>query len=535
MKKFWQRATLGGLAAIGLVLMAGQVQAQPRNQITIMREIDADRYDPHRSTALAAGEVITMMSDTLVSMDFDMRTIRPGLAERWDVSPDGLTYTFHLRQGVTFCDGRPFTAEDMAFSLNRWIGRTTPRVTSPVAWRAGDVREIRATGPYTLVYELNRPHSELLENLAQFFGSAVDRATVERLGDNFGVQGFNGTGPFCWHSWTPRNELVLTRHPNYRWGPPVLQNQGPAHVERIVWRVIPEAAARVAALQAGQADLTQFIPDAFLETLRRSPNVQISNQPNYLWDTFLGFKVDRPVANDINIRRAFHMAVDRPGMVRAVWAGNAKPARGIINPTAPDHYPPADALVPAFDPPAAQRMLDQAGWRPGPDGVRVRDGQRATLTLFAINNLVNQRLSEIIQQAVRQVGIELRVQLFDATVAWGRLASQDFDVFLLSYPYISASDALNLYWHSRSRPTPNRMNWADPQTDAWLEEARSAVDPAVRARATANIQRQLNEASPWMNIAHNNLNLFSNRRIEGARAHGLYGIAIYKGLDLRIR
>ena len=136
---------------------------------------------------------------------------------------------------------------------------------------------------------------------------------------------------------------------------------------------------------------------------------------------------------------------------------------------------------------------------------------------------------------VRQVGIELRIQLFDATVAWGRLATQEFDVLFLSYPYISASDSLNLYWHSRSRPTPNRMNWNNPQTDAWLEEARSAIDPAVRARATADLQRQLNEASAWMNVAHTQLNVFSAQRVLGARAHGLYGIGIYKGLDLRER
>jgi peptide/nickel transport system substrate-binding protein len=144
-------------------------------------------------------------------------------------------------------------------------------------------------------------------------------------------------------------------------------------------------------------------------------------------------------------------------------------------------------------------------------------------------------MGEIIQQAVRQVGIELRIQLFDATVAWGRLATQDYDVLFLSYPYISANDALNLYWHSRNRPTPNRMMWADPQTDAWLEEGRSATDPAVRARAMANLQRQLNEAAPWLNVAHTQLNVFSTRRVEGARAHGIYGIGIFKGLDLRVR
>lgn len=534
MLQTWKRAALGGLAALGLAVTA-QAQTQPRNQITIMREIDSDRYDPHRSTALAGGEVLTMLSDTLVSMAFDMRTIEPGLAARWEVSPDGLTYTFHLRTDVTFCDGKSFTAADMAFSLNRWIGRTTPRVVSPVAWRAGNVKEIRATGPHTLVYELNEPFGELLSQLTLFFGSAIDPATVERLGDNFGVQGFNGTGPYCWGSWTPRNEMVLTRHPNYRWGPPSLENRGPAHVERIVWRVIPEAAARVAALQANQADVTNYIPEAFWDAIRRVPTVTVSQQPNYFWDFFMGFKVDKPVVNDVAIRRAVHQAVNREGLVRAVWSGHAEVARNIINPRAADYDAQSDAMVPAFDQAAARRTLDEAGWRMGADGVRVKDGQRATFLLYGISTLTNQRAGEIIQQALRQVGIEMRIQLFDATVAWGRLATQEFDAFFLSYPYVSATDALSLYWHSRNRPTPNRMNWANPQTDAWLEGARRAIDPAERATLAANIQRQLAQEAPWLTLARSQMLVFSGPRVTGARAHGLYGIGIYKGLDLRVR
>ena len=112
-------AMLTLLLALPALALPALAQQQPRNQVTIMREIDSDRYDPHRTTALAGGEVLTMLSDTLVSIDFDMRSIRPGLAERWEVSPDGLVYTFHLRQGVTFCDGKPFTADDVIFSVNR--------------------------------------------------------------------------------------------------------------------------------------------------------------------------------------------------------------------------------------------------------------------------------------------------------------------------------------------------------------------------------------------------------------------------------
>jgi peptide/nickel transport system substrate-binding protein len=538
----FRRATFAALAAIGITHVApgtgagsAQAQAPARNQVVMMREIDADRYDPHRSTALAAGEALTLMSDTLVNLDYDMRTLRPGLAERWEVSPDGLVYTFHLRRDVTFCDGKPFTAADMAFSLNRWIGRTTPRATSPVAWRAGDVKEITATDSHTLRYELNRPFSELLSQLTLFFAVAVDPATVERLGDNFGVQGFNGTGPYCWGSWTPRQDLVMNRHAAYRWGPDFYQNRGPAHLERITWRVVPEAASRVAALQSNQADIVSgsYIPWAFHEALTRAPGITRSAQPNYFWDVYIGFKVDKPVVNDPALRRAIHMAVDRPAMVRAVYAGTAEAARNIVNPRALDFDAQSEAMVPAFDRVAAGRALDEAGWRMGPDNVRVKDGQRATFLLYGINTLDNQRLSEITQQQLRQVGIEMRVQLFDATVAWGRMATQEPDAIILSYPYISAGDALNLYWHSRNRPTPNRMNWNNPQTDAWLEEGRAALTDDVRIAAFANIQRQLAQEAPWLTLARTPMVTFSSNRVSGARAYGLYGIAIHKALDIR--
>jgi ABC-type transport system substrate-binding protein len=527
---FLRRALLGAAAATSLAALPALAQT-PRNTAVFLREIDADRYDLHRSTARGAGEVVTLMTDTLVSMDWDGRTIRPGLAERWEVSPDGKTYTFHLRRDVTFCDGKPMTADDVVFSIQRWAN---PATRSPVAWRAGPIREVRARDPHTVEYELTAPFSELLSQLTLFFAGIIDRATVERLGDNFGTQGFNGTGPFCWVSWTPRSELVLQRHPNYRWGPPLFENRGPAHVERIVWRVVPEPTARLAALQTGQADVTQYIPPVALESLRRVPTVTLSTQPNYFWDFFMGFKVDKPVMNDRAVRRAIHMAVDRQALVRAVWFNSAIPARNIVNPNTLDYDAESENAVPTFDPAAAQRTLEEAGWRAGPDGVRVKDGQRASFLVYGINTLENQRQSEIIQQALRRVGIEMRIQLFDATVAWGRLATQEFDAFFLSYPYFSAGDALNLYWHSRARPTPNRMNWNNPQTDAWLVEAQTATDPAVRTRALANVQRQLAEEAPWLTIAREQLFVASSNRVSGVRAHGLYGIGVYKALDMRI-
>jgi peptide/nickel transport system substrate-binding protein len=536
MKKALLAAAVAACLPLAPVLLPGEAAAQqtnPRNTLVVLRAIDSDRYDPHRTTARGAGEVVHMLTDTLVSLDWDLKTVRPGLATEWTVSPDGKLYTFKLREDVTFCDGKKMTAADVVFSLNRLAGRTTPKVTSPVAWRAGRVKEIRATGPYTVEYELEAPFSELLYQLALFFGSVIDPATVERLGDNFGVQGFNGTGPYCWVSWTPRQEVVLQRHPTYAWGPPIYSNPRP-QIDRVIWRIIPEQATRLAALQSGQGDVTQYIPHVALTQLQRTRGVSLSRQPNYLWDYFIGFKIDKPVMNDPAIRRAINMSVDRAAIAQGVFFGAGDPADTILNPATLDFNPQAKALVPPFDPAAARKLLDEAGWTVGPDGVRVKDGTRASFVVYGIKGEPTDRMVEAVQGDLRRVGIELRIQLYDATVAWGRLATQEFDAFAMSYPYVSAGDALNLYFRSGNTPTPNRMNWKNEQTDAWLDAGRAALSAEARAEAYGNVQRQLQEANIWLPLVREQLWVASAARVEGVRAHGIYGIALYKGLDIRL-
>ena len=105
---------------------------------------------------------------------------------------------------------------------------------------------------------------------------------------------------------------------------------------------------------------------------------------------------------------------------------------------------------------------------------------------------------------------------------------------MMSYPYVSASDALNLYFNSANTPTPNRMNWKNADTDRWLLEARTSLDPARKREALANVQRQLTEASVWIPLVREQLWLASARRVQGARAHGIYGVGIYKGLDITV-
>lgn len=523
-----------GFLAAGLVaLCAGSVavaQTAPRDTLVLLREIDSDLYDPPRSTARAAGEVIYMMSDTLVALDWDMKTIRPLLAESWDVSPDGKLYTFHLRKDVTFCDGRKMTAADVVYTMNRWLD---PATRSPVRWRAGPVKEVRAVDDYTVEYELKEPFSELLYQLTLFFGSIVDRNAVEKLGENFGVQGFNGTGPYCWVSWTPRRDLVLKRHPDYRWGPTLYSNPAP-QVENVIWRVIPEGNTRLAALQTGQGDATQYIPLFALDGLKRVPTVKLNNQPNYFWDFFMGFRVNKPVMSDPVVRRAINMAVNKDALVKAFFFGHASPATSYVNPTALDGDAAAEKLMPPYDPAAANKLLDEAGWKRGSDGIRVKGDQRASFLLYGANTAIWSSMMEAVQAELRKIGIEMRIQLFDATISWGKLATQEFDAFVMSYPYLTATDAMSLYFDSNNRPTPNRMNWVNADTDRWLAEAKGAITPEARRVAIGKVQVQMAEENPWVPLVREELWVAGSARTEGVRAHGIYGVGLYKGLDIRL-
>ncbi len=520
---------LGSAAAVAAT--AAPVSAQQKAPLSILRVIDADNYDPIRSTSTAAAEALYMLADTLVSVDFDMKTIKPGLAESWKVSPDGTTYTFKLRTDVKFCDGRPMTAEDVVYSLKRW---TDPANKSPVSFRGGQVKDIRAEGDATVVYELKEPYSDLLFQIGLSFASVVDKNAVEKLGANFGVQGFNATGPYCWVKWTPRQELVMKKNPHYTWGPPIYKDPKP-QIDEIVWKIIPESNTLMAAIQAKQADVTYYMPYIALDTMQRMPGMQVQRQDNYIYDIFMGFKVDKPVASEGVIREAVNMAVNKDAIAKAIFFGKGQTLPALLNASVLDFDKDAAAKMPKYDPAAAAKLLDAAGWKAGADGLREKDGKKATFTVYGIRNDVNPRITEAMQADLRKVGIDMKIQLWDATVAWGKLATQEFDAFVMAYPYVTATEALNLYFNSRQAPTPNRMNWKDAKTDEMLKAAATAVDADKRKQAIGAVQAQLTEANVWVPLVSQPLWVVSGDRVEGVRAHGVYGAGLYKGLDIKLK
>jgi len=188
-----------------------------------------------------------------------------------------------------------------------------------------------------------------------------------------------------------------------------------------------------------------------------------------------------------------------------------------------------------FDPADANALLDEASWALGDDGVRAKDGVRLAPTAYEFPGTTWGKISEAVQAYLREIGVDMQIQAFDATVAWGKLATQEFDMYGMSFPYVSSGDALNLYFRSQNMPTPNRMNWNDPETDRLLLAGATATTDAARAEAYGEVLELVHEAAVWLPLYHEPMVIAQSTELDTIVPHNIYGAGLYKGLDLKFK
>ena len=515
------RTVLGAALAMSV---AGPLSAQT---LTLMKGIDAPHYDAQRTTWGPTADIVNMFQDTLVALDWDGRTAIPYLAKSWTISEDGKTYTFKLRDDVSFCSGKKFTADDVLYSFKRL---KDPAIKAPYAWRAGNIKELRAPDPYTVEYELEEPFSELLLQLTMFTNVIHNKESVETLGKDYGIKGADGTGPWCFASWQPRTEIALKRHDAYKWGPSMYQNKGPVKFEKLVIKIVPEDSSRVAAMMAGQFDITHMFPAQFITQAKSAPMLTVTEaKPNFQL-LYYGFKATRPMVADKRVREAMSIAINRAEIAKAILLGNADPAFTIVDKDALDHDPKTAGII-KEDVERARRLLDDAGWKVGADGVREKDGIKLAPKVYFTANANSAKVADAIQGYLRKIGVDWRLNPWDSTISPVKMAEQDYEIWSVTVPYLSAGDLMNIYFDSRNIPTPNRMNWKDEETDAWLKLGRGALTEADRAKYYALVQQKVMQEHLWIPVLNINMHQVANKKIKGARPHMIYQNTFYKGLD----
>jgi ABC-type transport system substrate-binding protein len=522
------------VAALWLALAGPGIPAaaaQPANTLVIGQPTDADSLDPHKVTAVIAVERMYNLYDTLVNVDYDLATITPGLAESWQVSPDGKTYTFRLRKDVKFHSGKALTPDDVKFTLDRW---RDPATASPTRNRIAEVEEVTVKDAQTVAVRLKDRSNYLLFNLASGFASILNPEAVKKHGASYGTIAVDGTGPFKFKEWVLRDRFVAERNPEYTWGPPMFKNRGPAKIERVTWRIIPEATTLLFEVEkGGGVNASRWMPSAEIPRLRKEGKLKVIDfKVGYI--VYLGFNMSKEPVSDIRVRRAINHAIKKDDIVNEIFFGLGTPALNTVSPIVAGTLKDVDKYAYKYDPSRAKALLDEAGWKPGPDGIRVKDGKRLMIPIHAIAGYGYPDTLTLIQAQLKDVGIDIEQVLLEEAAIWGRLKAGEHTIMAMGNPHSNPDEVLMFYFHSKNRPAPNRFAFADPKVDQLLDEGRTTEDRKRWEEIYAEIQRRVIETAVFVPLWHPARVLVTSAKVEGLRPHAVYDVTYHKLLDVSV-
>jgi peptide/nickel transport system substrate-binding protein len=505
-----RRAVVGGVLAAPMI--ARNAAAQSGSGLTVTwGEDDATprTYDPRVTSSRHEYQVIAQMFDTLIASDGSNKLF-PGLATAWDVAPDGKSVTLKLRSDVGFHDGTPFDAEAVKFTFDTIAD---PKTASEAAvTQLGPYAGTEVIDPHTVRVNYSQPFGAALASYAEGTLAPVSPTAVQRMGNQAFSRAPVGAGPFKFVSWEEGRQVVLERFDKYNWAPGYNANTGPSGVQRVITRFIPDASTRVAALEAGEIDISDVTPILDMKRLKdvRGYRTMIGNAAGIPFG--LELNGSRGIFADVRVRRALAMAVDRKALSENLFFGLIDPAYGPLSKDTPGYWAGTEELYKP-DTKAAMALLDEAGWKPGPDGVRTKDGQRLSGFYGAPPPLEPDTAVEI-QAVARRVGFDLKVE----TITFARNQALVFDnaFDMLPVRWIQADPTcLENLFSSASIPSPGRyrFNWMqlrDARLDALLAEGRAITDPEKRTAAYAEAQKIIMDSALWFPV-HNQVQTVAYR------------------------
>ena len=513
--------------AAGAGLALGQEKPKKGGTLTIARNHDADTLYPGKSTGLSAIATNFFLYDALVLHDFQMK-IRPALAERWEVSSDGLTWTFYLRKGVKFHCGEPLTARDVKDHFDRWID---PKEAFPTRAKVASLQETRVIDDHTVVCKLKNPTLVFLNNISQTewaYASIPHHKHVAQHGKDYGVvpASICGTGPFKMKEWVKDDRTELVRFDDYVWGSPAYDNTGPAHVDRLILRTIPEDASRAAELETGGIDLDIDVAPQHISRLE-GKGVTITSIPR-LSSNHIGFNMEKEVFKDIRVRRAVAHAVNRDQIVQFIMKGQADVSTGFLHPLVPGATPKEEMrkFLYEFSPDKAKRLLAEAGWTPAPDGIRQKDGKPLRVSLYVFTEL-HERIVTPVQATLRDVGVDVQVRRLESAAFTAATRAGDHDMRFL--PMIYSSADFMYFFVSAAIPAPNTTRWRDDKTDTLFNVTQTTAKEAERIKAFQGMEQRLVDQAVVVPIQHIRWIFGSRPRVRGMKYHPIHGV--YKVMD----
>jgi peptide/nickel transport system substrate-binding protein len=460
-----------------------------------------------------------LMFESLISLDPDTGVPVPNLAQNWDTSADGLTWTFHIRPGVTWSDGQPFTAQDVQFTFDVV---NDPKIPTTFRSSVANVAGYAAPDSSTFSVTLKRPECPFLVNtmLMPMIPKHLLVGSADLTTDEFNFTRPVGTGPFIFKEWVRGSHLTLTANPTY-W-------QGPPKIDEWSSLAIANVDAIVASLKLGEIDYAKIQP-TFIQDLKDEPNLSLLavDAPDNL--TLLAYNLDRPIFQDKRVRQALTLGLDRKGIVDSQLYG-----RGTVidTPLPPQSWAKASGLPAlAYDPEAAKRLLSDAGWVPGPDGIVQKDGVRLSFALTNTNdNAPRAGAATIAQDNWRKIGVDLQINNVAPaafSTKYAQPGPKDFDAIIVNEPQVVTldPDQSRLLASTEYPNGGNFTHYSNPTVDSLLDQARTVGGCDLNARKAmyAQIQQIMLDDQPFTPLYSTMSTVAVNKRIGNVKPNRFTG------------
>lgn len=394
---------------------------------------------------------------------------------------------FTLRDGVRWHDGATFTSADVAFTYRAIMNE---KVASPRRSDFELVESIETPDYKTVVVRYKKPFSPAL---LSWMTAILPEHLLGKLDPAKWPEAYNrapvGTGPFQFGEWKTNEFIRLVRTPDYFLGSPWLDS--------IVFRMLPDPLTLQLAFQTKQVDFWNVDPWA-VKSFQKDPRFDLFSAPGNAYN-YIGWNLRRPLFQDLRVRRALAQAVNVPQMIRYILYGHGVRSTGIFTPQVWFFDPSVKSLP--YDPEAARKLLDEAGWKPGADGIRTKDGKRFSFTLLANNgNEVRRDIATLVQDDLKKVGIEVKVEIYEWAVLLKRFVNKgEFDAIVLGWGLGYDFDQYAI-WHS-SQTHPEELNFigfSDPKVDRLLTDLRQEYARPEIIRLAGELQQAIYAQQPYL-------------------------------------
>lgn len=459
------------IALFGMLATMGAFAAPAAEKVlTIGVDQEAVGLDPNIVTAFSSHRRIDLLYNKLVRVD-DTMSIVPDLAASWE-NPDNLTYIFNLRKGVKFHNGRELKASDVKYSLERVLD---PKTASPGRSYIATVKAIDVLDDYKVRLTLTGPLPSLLDGLASNNLSIVAREVVEANGNLQKVE--CGTGPFMLKEWLPDNSMTLVKNPDY------FEKGAPAS-DKVIFRIIPEQASLLAGVKSGQLDMATISDGATVRLALKDGKVVVMRKPGVNLRIF-SFNTTRKPFDDVRVRQAFAMTINREEIIAAAEFGSAQATGPLPVSVTQWALPPAKLPYAMNDIAKAKSLLSEAGY---PDGFSFKI---VTATSYEGGLAV----AQIVQEQLKKIGVKAELEVLEWAGYIDRWSKRDFDTMVELRGGSPEPDRF-LYRTFHSTGGVNNFLFKDADVDKLLDQGRSLTKPADRKPVYDKLQALLTERAP---------------------------------------